>query len=96
MSDGVYVESEWDGKARRLLIASYLYYVCDFSWLEDTEYDLLCREVADHFDELSQYYKDILKDNSFGSVGSLFMLKEEDYTPSTKGYALYILQKQGK
>lgn len=35
------------------LIASYLYYECDYSVMEDTDYDKLCQHLLKYYDKLS-------------------------------------------
>jgi hypothetical protein len=42
-----------DLAARRVAIASYLYYRLDVSMMPDHEFDAMCQEVADHWDRLS-------------------------------------------
>lgn len=51
-----------DLAARKVMVASYMYYVLDESPMEDHEFDQLCQYVADHWDELSAARKFCLGD----------------------------------
>lgn len=48
-------KSEADTKARRILMASVLYYGCDTSIVSDRRYDRWCREVADTWELLDPF-----------------------------------------
>lgn len=46
--------------ARQVSMAAFLYYCCNVSVIADAEFDSLCQEVADRWDELPAYYQGCL------------------------------------
>jgi hypothetical protein len=44
-----------DAKARRVIMASVLYYGCDFSAVNDEEFDQLCEDVANDWSDLHPF-----------------------------------------
>lgn len=50
-------DEELDYKARMITVASYCYYRRDVSIMSDGDFDKMCQEVADNWDQLSDLRK---------------------------------------
>lgn len=67
MSDDIFMPSVRDGDsvdlvARWVLMLSHLYYDRGVSIVDDADYDAMCAEVADAFDDLSEHMQQLLGD----------------------------------
>lgn len=62
----------------KILVASYLYYHKDFSLMDDTEFDMLCKNAYDNWDTINHPHKHLLDQESL-KAGTLYHLDETDY-----------------
>ena len=71
----------------KFLAASYLYYILGEQppWT-DTEYDMWCRELLDHWDEWDHAHKQLIEKGDL-RAGTLYALKETDYSPGIVKFA---------
>lgn len=76
-----------DLAARKVIVASYMYYMFDAPPLSDGEYDALCKIVADNWDQL-----DPVRQWQLGSADEIrasgFGIKHTAYSVAA-AYALY-------
>ena len=65
----------------KYLLYSYLYYQCDLSLVEDAEYDAICGELLDRYDEvqLSKHPHKHLIDRDALKAGSCYHLAYNAY-----------------
>ena len=68
------------------LMASYLYYILNESPMRDYEYDLLCQQLLNHYNDINHMHKHLLDVDSL-KAGTAFHLKESDYPNMVKGAA---------
>ena len=54
--------------ARKVLMASYLYYVKDVSIITDAENDLLCKELHDNWEQVPMRYRPFLDPDGVGKT----------------------------
>ena len=76
------------------LMASYLYYLKDISLLQDHEYDLVCKEILERWDNIDHSHKELISKDDL-RAGTGFSLKEEDYPAITKNAALHEASQRG-
>lgn len=69
-----------------ILMASYLYYLCDESILSDEVFDKMCKWLYANFDEVEHRHKYLIKKEDL-SAGSLYQLQDWDYPNIVKGAA---------
>ena len=72
-------EDSLDLKARKALMSAHLYYDLDSPILWDTEFDALCLELADRWDELSRLRQIMLGDDpvALRATGSHFQISRQ-------------------
>lgn len=71
------------------LMASYTYYIHDFSLLSDGLYDRIGVSIRVNWDRLEHYHKHLILPSDL-EVGSLYRLKAEDYPMSIRGAAQHL------
>lgn len=62
----------------KYLVTSYLYYHCDISVISDEEYDDICRELHDGFEDIEHPHKHLLDKDSL-AAGTAYHLTATDY-----------------
>lgn len=62
----------------KYLVASFLYYQCDFSIMGDDEYDQICKQLFENFDDIDHPHKHLL-DKEALKAGSGFQLRYNQY-----------------
>lgn len=67
------------------LVHSYLYYVCDMSIISDSEYDAICIDLLEKFDEIE--HKHLLDKGSL-RAGSGYHLSAYDYPKRCREIAM--------
>jgi len=75
----------------KYLVASFLYYHCDFSIMTDDEYDAICKELLDNFDDIEHPHLHLL-DKEVLQAGSGFHLRYDQYPLIVKSTAYSYLE----
>jgi hypothetical protein len=94
MADDITLPSTADGDriervVRWVLMCSHLYYDCGVSIIDDADYDALCVEVAEHFDDLDEHHQSLIGDaDTIRSTGMDVLL------PRSAVYAAYALARE--
>lgn len=70
------------------LMASYLYYIEDWSMWNDCEYDNLCKYIYDNYDQIEHKHK-YLVDKDALRAGTAYHIRAEDYPAIVIGAARY-------
>ena len=73
-----------------ILMASYLYYIHDFSILSDGLFDELCRNMMYNYGDIIHRHKGFITLNHL-AMGSLYTLTENEYPSMTKDAALSLV-----
>ena len=71
------------------LMSSYLYYICDKSYMLDEEFDELCRYLLDNFEDVKKVRLSGLLSEDALKSGTGYQLKESDYPKSLRSVAHY-------
>lgn len=71
------------------LMSSYLYYICDKSYMLDEEFDALCRYLLDNFSEVRKVKLSPLLTEDRLREGTGYHLAEKDYPKSLRMAAHY-------
>lgn len=81
----------------KYLVATFLYYHCDFSVMEDEEFDKICKELFDNFDDINHPHKHLLDRDSL-QAGSGYQLRLSDFPTIVKSISYSILEyhRQGR
>ena len=75
-----------------VLMASYAYYIKDSPILSDEVFDKMCKHLYDRWDDYSHVHKSLIERESL-KAGSLYYLKEGDYTMMTKQAATELIER---
>lgn len=65
-------------KFQHYLMASYLYYIKDYSIMADEEYDSLCKHLLSTWDEWEHRHKHLVSKGDL-EAGTCYKLKERHY-----------------
>lgn len=88
---------EYELVNRLLLVSSYLYYIRDYSVVDDTTYDGLCKCLLNDWEKAEPAIKKFHTVIPYGvdwlEAGTLFMLREKDYPTIARYAALGILER---
>ena len=67
-------------------VCSYMYYRCNLNFIEDFQYDMLCKRLALGFDLIDHPHKHLLTLESL-RAGSGYDIKDDSYPSIVKGAA---------
>ncbi len=80
----------------KCLMASFMYYIHDISFVTDEVYDSWALELRDCIESSTCPYKNIINKLSFMSSTSLYYIKEDEYPNSLKhtAWQLYLKREE--
>lgn len=74
------------------LINSYLYYIRNQNIVQDFEYDMVCKFLLEHIDEVEHQHRYLINIDSL-RAGTAFTIKDSDYPTMVKCSAEDLLRK---
>ena len=82
------MSKDWTTTIKLYLMHSYLYYEKDVSIIADEDYDKICKDLLDNFDEASKYDADKVLEKEALSAGTGYHLTYSDVIVSAANTAL--------
>lgn len=76
-----------DHSARQIMMAAFLYYGCNVSIMSDAEYDTISNNVADNWDILVPYYRELMESpEATRASGHHFLISNACYNGAIAWY----------